>query len=60
MWVDSDGTGGFKHPTGKGKRLIILHAGGIAGWLSQTELIFKSKSNTGDYHNEMNATHFLE
>ena len=60
MWVDSDGTGGFKHPTGKGKRLIILHAGGVAGWLSQTELIFKSKSNTGDYHNEMNGTHFLE
>ena len=36
------------------------HAGGVAGWLSQAELIFKSKSNTGYYHNEVNATHFLE
>ena len=55
MWVDRDGNGGFKHPSGKGKRLIILHAGAVAGWLPQTELIFRSKSkNNGDYHNEMN------
>ena len=29
MWVDKEGSGGFKHPTGKGKRLIILHAGAL-------------------------------
>ena len=48
MWVDEDGSGGFKHPTGKGKRLIIRPAGGVTGWLSQTELIFRSKTKSGD------------
>ena len=60
MWVDNDGRGGFKHSIGKGPRLIILHAGGVAGWVSKTDLIFRSKkSPDGDYHSEMNAEHFL-
>ena len=41
MWVDNDGRGGFKHSIGKGPRLIILHAGGVAGWVSKTDLIFR-------------------
>ena len=58
MWVDNDGTGGFKHSIGKGPRLIILHAGGVAGWVSKTDLIFRSKkSPDGDY--QMNAEHFF-
>ena len=60
MWVDSDGRGGFKHAVGKGPRLIIVHAGGEAGWTSKTDLIFRAKSKTGDYHHEMNSEHFLE
>lgn len=27
IWVDKDGSGGWKRPGGKGERLIILHAG---------------------------------
>ena len=60
MWVGSDGRGGFKHAVGKGPRLIIVHAGGEAGWTSKTDLIFRVKSKTGDYHHEMNSEHFLE
>ena len=60
MWVDVDGKGGFKHSMGKGPRLIIVHAGGVAGWVSKSELIFRAKSQTGDYHNKMTAEHFLE
>ena len=27
LWVDRDGTGGWRRPSGKGERLIIVHAG---------------------------------
>ena len=60
MWVDADGKEGFKHSMGKGPRLIIVHAGGVAGWVSKSDLIFRAKSKSGDYHNEMNAEHFLD
>ena len=33
IWVDTDAVGGFRHPSGKGQRLIILHAGSVNGWL---------------------------
>ena len=60
MWVDADGKGGFKHSMGKGPRLIIVHAGGVAGWISKADLVFRAKHKSGDYHSEMNAEHFLE
>ena len=60
MWVDADGKGGFKHSMGKGPRLIIVHAGGVAGWISKADLVFRAKCKSGDYHSEMNAEHFLE
>ena len=64
-WVERDdvtgGTlGGIKRPPGKGARLIILGAGGENGWIPNTTLIFRSKKNTGDYHDEMTADHFEE
>jgi hypothetical protein len=37
-----------------------MHAGGEAGWTSKTDLVFIAKSNTGDYHHEMNSEHLLE
>ena len=54
-WVEDDpvtgGTlGGIRQPSGKGKRLIILGAGGEMGWIPNTTLIFQSKKDTGDYH----------
>ena len=64
-WVEDDpvtgGTlGGVRRPSGKGKRLIILGAGGEMGWIPNTTLIFQSKKNTGDYHDEMTGEHFEE
>ena len=64
-WVEDDpvtgGTlGGIRHPSGKGKRLIILGAGGEMGWIPNTTLIFQSKKDTGDYHDEMTGEHFEE
>ena len=60
MWVDVDGEAGWKRPSGKGGRLIVLHAGTAKGWVDGAELVFHAKSSTGDYHNEMNIDHFME
>ena len=36
MWIDSDGKGGWKVPSGKGQRLIVVHAGEWEnGWKEQ-------------------------
>ena len=64
-WVEDDavtgGTlGGVRCPSGKGKRLIILGAGSEMGWIPNTTLIFQSKKDTGDYHDEMTGEHFEE
>ena len=61
-WVEEDtvtgGTlGGVKR---KGTQLIILGAGGEMGWIPNTTLIFRSKKNTGDYHDKMTGDHFEE
>ena len=47
-------------PSGKGKRLIILHAGSANGWIPDAELVFVGKKDTSDYHGEMNQAHFEE
>ena len=60
IWVDKDGSGGWKRPGGKGERLIILHAGSTQGWIPNCQLVFKSKTHSSDYHNEMNIAHFME
>lgn len=59
MWVDVDGSGGFKHSMGKGPRLVIVHAGAVAGWIPKAGLVFRAKAKSGDFHQEMNAEHFL-
>ena len=60
IWVDSDGKGGWKVPSGKGQRLIVAHAGGVEGWVEGADLVFKSKTNLADYHDEMNNQHVME
>ena len=46
---------------GKGvSRVIVLHAGSEHGWIPNCELVYMGKSGTGDYHNEMNTTHFMD
>lgn len=52
-------TTGPKVPTGKGKRLIVLHIGSDKGFVEEGLLVFESKS-TKDYHEEMDGDRFLE
>lgn len=43
-----------------GTRWIIVNAGGEMGFISNAELIFKSQSKSGDYHDDMNRTNFMK
>jgi len=47
-------------PTGKGERLIILHAMTKSGWVPGAKLTFKSTKKTGDYHGQMNHDLFTK
>jgi len=47
-------------PSGKGRRLIILHAGCKDGFIEDCELVFLAKHSDTDYHTEMNSKVFLE
>ena len=55
VWVNGDGSGGWKWPSGKGERLIIIiHAGSKFGWINHCGKWFKSKTKSSDnakYHN---------
>ena len=48
---------GLKTPSGKGRRLIVLHIGSEDGFLEGGLLLFLSKK-TGDYHEEMTGDVF--
>ncbi|KAH9640050.1 hypothetical protein HF086_017611 [Spodoptera exigua] len=39
-------------------RWIVVHGGGENGFVNGAELIYKCKSNSGDYHHEMNTANF--
>ena len=61
MWLPNDGSDAPKIPSGKGKRLIVLHAGTRSeGLIDGCDLVFLAKSKDGDYHQEMNSVVFLE
>ncbi|CAI6377542.1 unnamed protein product [Macrosiphum euphorbiae] len=51
---------GAVNPSGKGKRLIVLHIGSEDGFVPGGLLCFESKKNTSDYHDEMNGDTFRE
>lgn len=53
-------TTGSANPSGKGKRLIVLHIGSEDGFVPGGLLSFESKKNTNDYHDEMNGDTFLD
>lgn len=53
-------TMGQKEPSGKGKRLIVLHIGSTDGFVPGGLLCFESKTNSSDYHDEMNGSTFFE
>ena len=40
-------------------RLIVVHAGGIEGWVDGA-LSFKPQKKSIDYHDGMNTNHFME
>ena len=42
------------------QRLIVIHAGRVEGWVPGTDLVFRSTTNSTDYHEEMNSEHFIE
>ena len=44
----------------KGQRLIVLHAGNAEGWVPGADLMFMLKTNSADYHDEMDSEHFME
>ena len=45
-------------PSGKGLRMIIVHAITKEGWIGGAELIFEAKKRTGDYHGQMDWENF--
>jgi hypothetical protein len=45
-------------PSGKGPRLIIVHAMTVAGWVPGAALVFEATKRTGDYHGHMNWENF--
>lgn len=51
---------GPKNPSGKGKRLIVVHIGSADGFVEGGLLNFESKKNSADYHDEMNGDTFYE
>ena len=61
MWLPIDDTLVPSIPSGKGRRLIILHAGTLKeGLIEGCDHVFEAKSKDSDYHNEMNSIVFLD
>lgn len=58
-WTDDTKESCGHRPTGKGGRLIVVHAGSSSGFIDNALLMFKSKK-TGDYHEEMDHNRFSE
>ncbi|KAI4455528.1 hypothetical protein MML48_9g00004442 [Holotrichia oblita] len=44
----------------KSKRLIMVHAGGKAGFVPNALLTFTSGAKSGDYHQDMNHENFMK
>ena len=56
--IGKHGKGGLQVPTGKGKRLIVLHAGSHTGFVQGAKDVFIAQGAHEDYHKEMNSEHF--
>ena len=59
-WLDDREVSGKKTVIGKGKRLIIVHAGCQAGFIEGALLTTWTDGKSSDYHDSMNARHFEE
>lgn len=58
-WQSEDQPGVYRTDR-SGQRYIIVHAGGAYGFVNNGLLIFKSKSKSGDYHDDMNHHNFMQ
>lgn len=58
-YFDEDGPWVNK-PSGKGPRLIIVHAITKEGWVDGAQLVFDAKRRTGDYHGQMSWENFSQ
>jgi len=47
------------NPSGKGKRIILVHIGSDERFVPSGLLSFESKKNSHDYHEEMNGQTFF-
>ncbi|PSN39112.1 hypothetical protein C0J52_17489, partial [Blattella germanica] len=56
-WND-DTNENLHQPISKGESLIIVHAEGEDGFISNALLIWKLTQVSGDYHHQMNASNF--
>jgi transposase len=56
-YLEEDGPW-VNEPSGKGPRLIIVHAMTVSGWVPGAELVFEAAKRTGDYHGQMNWENF--
>lgn len=45
-------------PSGKGPRVIVVHAITVNGWINKAQLVFDANRRTGDYHGQMNWDNF--
>lgn len=45
-------------PSGKGPRLIVVHAITADGWVNNAQLVFEADRRSGDYHGQMNWDNF--
>ncbi len=45
-------------PSGKGPRVIVVHAITEKGWVENAQLVFDANRRTGDYHGQMNWDNF--
>lgn len=57
-WYFEDDGPWVNKPSGKGPRMIIVHAITKDGWVGGAKLIFEAKKRTGDYHGQMNWENF--
>lgn len=57
-WLDESEISGTKAVVGKGKRVIILHAGSEKGFVPGSLLIMRTDGRSSDYHQSMNAEVF--
>jgi len=60
IWYSDEDGPWVQKPTGKGERLIIIHAMTKNGWIPGAQLTFKSTKKTGDYHGQMHQDLFTK